>query len=60
MVQNIQTESKKLREIEEQLERENQDLKAEKLTWGVQRKNLEERFESHHLPDFVWSDGSSI
>lgn len=60
MVQNIQTESKKLREIEEQLERENQDLKAEKLTWGVQRKNLEERFESHHLPNVVWSDGSSI
>nr|XP_022327738.1 golgin subfamily A member 6-like protein 22 isoform X5 [Crassostrea virginica] len=46
MVQNIQTESKKLMEIEEQLERENQDLKAEKLTWGVQRKNLEERVRS--------------
>lgn len=44
MVLHIQTESKKLREIEEQLERENQDLKSEKLTWEVERKNLEERY----------------
>ncbi|XP_052675631.1 uncharacterized protein LOC128157219 isoform X1 [Crassostrea angulata] len=46
MVLHIQTESKKLREIEEQLERENQDLKSEKLTWEVERKNLEERIRS--------------
>lgn len=44
MVLHIQTESKKLREIEEQLERENQDLKSEKLTWEVEKKNLEERY----------------
>nr|XP_019918601.2 trichohyalin isoform X3 [Crassostrea gigas] len=46
MVLHIQTESKKLREIEEQLERENQDLKSEKLTWEVEKKNLEERIRS--------------
>lgn len=44
MVLHIQTESKKLREIEEQLERENQDLKSEKITWEVEKKNLEERY----------------
>lgn len=44
MVLHIQTESKKLREIEEQLERENQDLKSEKITWVVEKKNLEERY----------------
>lgn len=44
MVLHIQTESKKLREIEEQLERENHDLKSEKITWEVEKKNLEERY----------------
>lgn len=57
MVLHIQTESKKLREIEEQLERENQDLKSEKLTWEVEKKNLEERYMTfcyiHVLPMIV-------
>lgn len=46
MVLHIQAESKKLKEIEEQLERENQDLKSERQTAEVEKKNLQERLAS--------------
>ncbi|XP_056013047.1 cingulin-like isoform X2 [Ostrea edulis] len=46
MVLHIQAESKKLKEIEEQLERENQDLKSERQTAEVEKKNLQERVRS--------------
>ncbi|XP_061188240.1 trichohyalin-like [Saccostrea echinata] len=46
MVLHIQAESKKLKEIEEQLERENQELKSEKQICMVEKNNLQERVRS--------------
>ncbi|XP_062620764.1 trichohyalin-like isoform X2 [Saccostrea cucullata] len=46
MIFHIQTESKKLKEIEEQLERENEELKSEKQICMVEKNNLQERVRS--------------